>query len=213
MIEENKATKQKEQKRSGLPIMEMFYTIQGEGSYSGQAAYFIRLSGCDVGCHWCDVKESWDISADQYQSIESIVNQVLDTKAEIVVITGGEPFTHDLTELTAGLQVNGLRTHVETAGVFPITGSWDWICLSPKKFKPVLEEYHQKANELKVIIFNQSDFDWATEQARKTNDKARLFIQPEWSKEPEMRMTLVNFVKENPLWTISVQIHKYLAIP
>lgn len=200
-------------KKVGLPIMEMFYTLQGEGSYSGQAAYFIRLSGCDVGCHWCDVKESWNIDSDQYRSIDSIVDQVMETNAPIVVITGGEPFTHDLTELTLALKAKGLRLHVETAGVYPITGVWDWICLSPKKFKPVLDEYHQKAHELKSIVYNQSDFDWAEQQADKVNDACRLFIQPEWSKESEMSMKLVDFIKDNPKWTLSMQVHKYLAIP
>ena len=127
--------------------------------------------------------------------------------------TGGEPFTHDLTELTSALKSKGLRLHVETAGVYPITGEWDWICLSPKKFKPVLEEYYGQANELKSIIYNQSDFDWAEQQGSKVNSNCRLFIQPEWSREPEMSISLVNFVKDNPKWTLSMQIHKYLAIP
>ena len=196
-----------------LPVMEHFYTIQGEGAYSGQAAYFVRLSGCDVGCHWCDVKESWDIDNDQFIPIETIVSYVLEAEAKIVVVTGGEPFTHDLSELTDQLRIHKVRLHIETAGVYPITGDWDWICLSPKKFKPVLEEYYHNASELKVIIFNHSDFDWAQEQASKVNDQARLFVQPEWSKEPEISMALVNFVKNNPIWTLSLQVHKYLAIP
>ena len=196
-----------------LPVMEQFYTLQGEGSYSGQAAYFIRLSGCDVGCHWCDVKESWAIADDQFVSIDTLVKNVLESESKIVVITGGEPFTHDLIELTLKLKSAGLRLHVETAGVYPITGIWDWICLSPKKFKPVLQEYYEKAHELKVIAFNQSDLDWANEQAKKTNENARLFIQPEWSKEPEISMNLVNFVKNNQKWRLSLQTHKYLSIP
>lgn len=196
-----------------LPVMEQFYTLQGEGLYSGQAAYFIRLSGCDVGCHWCDVKESWQIEDKQFISILSILERVAASNARIVVVTGGEPFTHDLSQLCLELSKSNVRLHVETAGVYPITGHWDWICLSPKKFKPVLEEYYQQANELKVVIYNQSDFEWAENQAKKTNLNARLFIQAEWSKEPEISMSLVTFVKNNPLWTLSVQIHKYLAIP
>lgn len=196
-----------------LPVMEQFYTLQGEGRYSGQAAYFIRLSGCDVGCHWCDVKESWDIEDNQFVSIDSIIEEVLESETKIVVITGGEPFTHDLSELTLKLQALKIRTHVETAGVYPITGNWDWICLSPKKFKAVLDEYYEQANELKVIIFNQNDFIWAQEQAQKTNSKARLYLQPEWSKEPELNPGLIEFIKSNQKWTLSLQIHKYLAIP
>ena len=196
-----------------LPVMEQFYTLQGEGLYSGQAAYFIRLSGCDVGCHWCDVKESWQIEDKQFISISSILERVVASNARIVVVTGGEPFTHDLSQLCLELSKSNVRLHIETAGVYPITGHWDWICLSPKKFKPVLEEYYQQANELKVVIYNQSDFEWAENQAKKTNLNARLFIQAEWSKEPEISMSLVTYVKNNPLWTLSVQIHKYLAIP
>jgi organic radical activating enzyme len=196
-----------------LPVMEQFYTLQGEGTFSGQAAYFVRLSGCDVGCHWCDVKESWEIEDDQYVSIESIVDQILESGAKIAVITGGEPFTHNLESLTQALKQKNIRTHVETAGVFPITGVWDWICLSPKKFKPVLEEYYQKANELKVIVFNHSDFDWAQTQAKKCQPETKLYLQPEWSREPEISMSLVNFIKNNPEWILSLQIHKYLEIP
>lgn len=200
-------------KEGHLPVMEMFYTIQGEGFYSGHAAYFIRLAGCDVGCHWCDVKESWDIDSDQYQKIEDLIAKVEESEAKIVVITGGEPFVHDLTELTQKLQEKNIRTHVETAGVYPITGSWDWICLSPKKFKPVLPEYHKKADELKVVIFNASDFSWAIDNAKLVNDSCKLYAQPEWSKEPELRLSIVQFVKDQTNWILSLQTHKYLAIP
>ena len=195
-----------------LPVMERFYTLQGEGYYSGQAAYFIRLSGCDVGCHWCDVKESWEIAQDQYMEISDLVSDAKESGTEIVVVTGGEPFTHNLVELTKQLKEAGLRTHVETAGVFPITGTWDWVCLSPKKFKPVLEEYFVEADELKVIIFNQSDFKWAKENQEKLNDKCRLYLQPEWSKEPELNSQLIHFIKENTEWIYSMQTHKYLSI-
>ena len=200
-------------KKSMLPVMEQFYTLQGEGYYSGKAAYFVRLAGCDVGCHWCDVKESWEISKDQYIDVDTIVKDAVESGTEIVVVTGGEPFTHDLTELTSKLKEAGLRTHVETAGVFPITGQWDWICLSPKKFKPVLDEYYNSADELKVIVFNQSDFQWAQDQKNKViNAECKYYLQPEWSKEPELNTSIVLFIKENIEWTYSMQTHKYLSI-
>lgn len=199
-------------KETMLPVMERFYTLQGEGYYSGRAAYFIRLSGCDVGCHWCDVKESWEIAQDQYMEISRLVSDAKESGTEIVVVTGGEPFTHNLIELTKQLKEAGLRTHVETAGVFPITGDWDWICLSPKKFKPVLEEYYKKADELKVVIFNQSDFMWAEDNQKKLNKNCRLYLQPEWSKEPELKSQLIHFIKENTSWIYSMQTHKYLSI-
>lgn len=198
---------------SKLPVMERFYTLQGEGRYAGQAAYFIRLSGCDVGCHWCDVKESWDISEDQYVETDDLVTEVRDAQAKIVVITGGEPFTHDLSVLTFKLQCLGIKTHVETAGVFPITGKWNWICLSPKKFKPALPQYFALADELKVIVYNHSDLEWAEQQRSKLNSTALTYLQAEWSKAPELSPVLVNYIKNNPEWILSIQTHKYLAIP
>lgn len=196
-----------------LPVMEYFYTIQGEGAYTGAPAYFVRLGGCDVGCHWCDVKESWDRSAHPELAIEQIVENAKASQAPIVVITGGEPLMYDLTDLTRQLQSAGLRTHVETSGAHPLTGSWDWICFSPKKFKKPLPDFYTKSHELKVIIYNRSDFQWAQEHGGEMNEGANLYVQPEWSKESEMLPSIIQFVKENPKWRISLQVHKYMSIP
>lgn len=193
--------------------MEYFYTIQGEGAYSGAPAYFIRLGGCDVGCHWCDVKESWDRSAHPELAIDQIVENAKASQAPIVVITGGEPLMYDLTDLTKALQVAGLRTHVETSGAYPLTGHWDWICFSPKKFKKPLPEFYTKSHELKVIIYNRSDFKWAQEHAEQMHEGSNWYVQPEWSKESEMLPSIIQFVKENPKWRISLQVHKYMSIP
>lgn len=196
-----------------LPVMESFFTIQGEGSHSGRAAYFIRLGGCDVGCVWCDVKESWEASDHPKSTVSSLVNEAKASGAEIVVITGGEPFMYDLTLLCKALKEEGLKTHVETAGVYKLTGEWDWICFSPKKFKQPLLDYYNKSDELKVIVFNQSDLAFANEHAEKCNPLTTLFLQPEWSKKEKMMPILVDFVKKNPKWRISLQTHKYLNIP
>jgi 7-carboxy-7-deazaguanine synthase len=196
-----------------LPIMEHFYTIQGEGYYQGNAAYFIRLGGCDVGCVWCDVKDSWDATKHPLMSVEFLSEEVKKTAAKIVVITGGEPLMHNLTELTNALQAAGLKTNIETSGSHPISGSWDWICLSPKKFKAPLPETLQYANELKIIIFNKSDFAWAEEYAAQVAPTCKLYLQPEWSKEKEMIPLMVDFIKENPKWEMSLQLHKYINVP
>lgn len=196
-----------------LPLMEDFYTIQGEGSYQGQAAYFIRLGGCDVGCVWCDVKESWDASAHPLVPVAGITQRVKASGSRIAVITGGEPLMYDLTELTRSLHEAGIRTHLETSGVYPLTGAWDWICFSPKKFKAPDPATPGKATELKVIVYNQSDFAWAEDFARVVNKNCALFLQPEWSKEKEMIPRIIDYVKENPRWKISLQIHKYMNIP
>lgn len=196
-----------------LPVMEYFYTIQGEGAYSGAPAYFIRLGGCDVGCHWCDVKESWDRSAHPEIPVDEIVENAKASQAPIVVITGGEPLMYDLADLTKALQAAGLRTHVETSGAHPLTGHWDWICFSPKKFKKPLPEFYTKSHELKVIIYNRSDFKWAQEHADKMHEGSNGYVQPEWSKESEMLPSIIQFVKENPKWRISLQVHKYMSIP
>lgn len=196
-----------------LPVMESFYTIQGEGFYSGTPAYFIRLGGCDVGCVWCDVKESWDASKFDWLSVEHITNEAKKSGARVIVITGGEPLMYDLSELTTSLKLAGLQTNVETSGAYPLTGKWDWICFSPKKFKAPLEEFYQSSHELKVIAYNKSDFKWAGDHAGKMNKEAQLFLQPEWSKEKEMTPLIVDFVKQNPRWKISLQTHKYMDIP
>lgn len=196
-----------------LPLMEDFYTIQGEGAYQGQAAYFVRLGGCDVGCVWCDVKESWDASTHPLVPTEDIAGRVLASGSPVAVITGGEPLTYDMTALTAALHANNIRTHLETSGVYPLTGSWDWICFSPKKFKTPDPSIYQHADELKVIVYNASDFEWAEIHAAKVTKKCALFLQPEWSKEKEMLPAIIEYVKAYPQWKISLQIHKYMNIP
>ena len=196
-----------------LPLMEDFYTIQGEGFYQGHAAYFIRLGGCDVGCVWCDVKESWDASAHPLVSIEDMVRRAKQSGSEIVVITGGEPAMYNLNELTQALHHAGLKTNIETSGAHPLTGNWDWVCFSPKKFKAPVESIFKQANELKIIIFNNSDFEWAEEFAKKISPECELFLQPEWSKEKEMVPKIIEYVKTNPKWKVSLQIHKYMNIP
>ncbi len=198
---------------STLPVMEDFYTIQGEGFYQGHAAYFIRLGGCEVKCVWCDVKDSWDVNAHPRLQIEEIVNKAAASKSKIAVVTGGEPTMHNLTELTSALKQSGLRTHIETSGAYPITGMWDWICFSPKKFRTPHESVPQQANELKVVIFHKTDFDWAESFASKVNADCHLYLQPEWSRESEVMPMLVDYVKANPKWKISIQIHKYMNIP
>jgi len=196
-----------------LPLMEAFYTIQGEGHFQGQAAYFIRLGGCDVGCIWCDVKESWEAEKHPLTAIEDIIEPVKNVNAKIVVVTGGEPLMYNLDELTTNIQAHEKRTHVETSGAHPLTGNWDWICLSPKKFKAPLEDYFNVANELKIIIYNKSDFLWAEQYAQKMSPDCKLFLQPEWSNEKKMIPLIVEYVKEHPTWSISLQTHKYLNVP
>ena len=196
-----------------LPVMELFYTVQGEGFHSGKPAYFVRLAGCDIGCHWCDVKESWDAAIHKQISIEDIVQHAASSMAEIVVITGGEPLLYNLDELTRALQKAGLKTHLETAGANEISGIWDWVCLSPKKFKKPLAANLLKADELKVIVFNNADFSWAEEHNSLVSDKCIKFLQPEWSKTNEIANKLVDYVKKHPNWRISIQTHKYLDIP
>jgi 7-carboxy-7-deazaguanine synthase len=193
--------------------MESFYTIQGEGFYQGEAAYFIRLGGCDVGCVWCDVKESWDASKHPLVDVGVMANAAKSSGTEMVVITGGEPVMYDLAQLTAELQKSGLRTNIETSGVYPLTGTWNWVCFSPKKFKTPHPSIYARANELKVIIYNNSDFQWAEEHAAKANEDCELFLQPEWSREKEMVPLIIDYVKANPKWKISLQIHKYMNIP
>ncbi len=196
-----------------LPVMESFYTIQGEGFFSGTPAYFIRLGGCDVGCLWCDVKESWDASKFDWYSIDTIVSQVKISGAKLVVVTGGEPLMYDLVLLTQKLKEQGYQTNIETSGAYKLSGEWDWICFSPKKFKAPLEEFYHVANELKVIVYNKDDFNWGGTHANKMNDKRHLFLQPEWSKEKKMTPLIVDFIKKNPRWKISLQTHKYMDIP
>ncbi len=192
--------------------MESFYSIQGEGFHSGKPAYFIRLSGCDVNCHWCDVKESWEISKEQYTSIDDIVNEVIKTSTDLVVITGGEPLMHDLSDLTKALKSEGKNIHIETSGTHPITGDFDWICFSPKKFKKPLEIFFSISDELKIIIYNKSDLQWAEELSHKVNKNTQLIMQPEWSREELISPLILEYIKLNPKWRISVQTHKYLNV-
>lgn len=196
-----------------LPIMEAFYTIQGEGSFTGQAAYFIRVGGCDVGCVWCDVKESWDASKHAPSSVDEIVLKASEYPARVAVVTGGEPLMYDMNPLTRSLRDAGFRTHIETSGAYPLTGNWHWVCLSPKKFKAPVDGVHEKAHELKVVVFNKHDLQWAQEHAEKVGPDCRLFLQPEWDKAEEMMPLIVDFVKENPRWNVSLQTHKFMNIP
>ncbi|HNO54319.1 MAG TPA: 7-carboxy-7-deazaguanine synthase QueE [Chitinophagaceae bacterium] len=196
-----------------LPVMEHFYTIQGEGYHQGSAAYFIRLGGCDVGCVWCDVKDSWDANKHPLYNTNDLVAEVKKTPAKIVVITGGEPLMHNLKELTHQLQANGLKTHIETSGSHPISGSWDWICLSPKKFKAPLPEIMRLAHELKIIVYNKSDFDWAEKYAALVSPQCKLFLQPEWEKAGEMSPLIIEYIKAQPQWELSLQVHKYINVP
>lgn len=203
-----------------LPVMESFYTLQGEGSHMGRAAYFIRLGGCDVGCFWCDVKDSWDADRHPQKTIENIVDEALSFSKKIVsgdkpiiVITGGEPLLHNLDELTISLQSQGFKTHIETSGSSSLSGFWDWICLSPKKFKKPLPEVLKVADELKVVVYNKSDFKWAEENAVLVSPGCRLFLQPEWSRINIVTPLIIEYIKAHPKWQLSLQAHKYIHIP
>jgi len=208
-------TQQKELLNKGelLPLMEDFYTLQGEGANTGKSAYFIRLGGCDVGCHWCDVKESWNAELHPLTKVEEIVFRASQYPAKTVVVTGGEPTSYNLQTLTSLLKKEKIQTFIETSGAYSLTGSWDWICLSPKKTAAPTEQILAQANELKVIIYNRNDFLFAEEYATKVNKNALLFLQPEWSKRATMEPEIINYVKENPKWILSLQSHKYLNIP
>ncbi len=196
-----------------LPLMEAFYTLQGEGHHAGRAAYFIRLGGCDVGCHWCDVKESWDGDAHPKTTASQIVADAVLQPARLAVVTGGEPLMYDLTELTDKLLSEQFETNIETSGVYKVTGSWDWICFSPKKFKTPHQGIYMKANELKVVIYNKSDFEFAETHAALVRPNCILALQPEWSKIDEMLPLIIDYIKQNPRWRMSLQSHKYMQIP
>jgi organic radical activating enzyme len=206
-------TKVKQNIFKPLPVMEHFYTLQGEGYHQGKAAYFIRLGGCDVGCVWCDVKDSWDAEKHPQLTIEDLILNISKTPSEIVVITGGEPLMHNLDELTTALQSAGLKTHIETSGAHPLSGSWDWICLSPKKFKAPLPAILPHANELKIVVFNKSDFDWAEKYAAMVSSSCKLYLQPEWDKAAQITPEIIEYIKNNPKWELSLQIHKYINVP
>ena len=195
-----------------LPLMEEFYTIQGEGYHKGTAAYFVRIGGCDVGCHWCDVKESWLAELHPPTEVEKIANNA-SNYSNTIVVTGGEPLMWNMNPLTDLLKAKGLQTHIETSGAYKLSGEWDWICLSPKKLKLPTEDIFKKANELKMIVYNKSDFKFAEEQAAKVNDDCILYLQPEWSKRDKIVPEIVDYVMANPKWKVSLQTHKYLNIP
>lgn len=195
------------------PVMEHFYTLQGEGVHTGKASYFIRLGGCDVGCVWCDVKDSWDASIHPLMTCDEIVNAAKQHESRIAVVTGGEPAMYDLTALCTALHAEGFKVHIETSGAYPLVGDIDWVTLSPKKFKPPVDEALAKANELKVVVFNKSDFDWAEQYAARVPSGCRLFLQPEWSKKEIISSLIIGYIKKNPKWQLSLQSHKYINIP
>ena len=195
------------------PVMEHFYTLQGEGFYAGQAAYFIRLGGCDVQCVWCDVKDSWDVTKHPSLTVKEIVEEAQKLPGRIAVITGGEPSMHDMVDLCKALHEVGFRVHIETSGTHPLKGNFDWITLSPKKFSFSLAENLPLANELKVIVYNQSDFAWAEKYAARVNTQCKLYLQPEWDKKVEMTPQIISFIQQNPRWQLSLQTHKYINIP
>lgn len=196
-----------------LPIMEAFYTLQGEGAHQGKAAYFIRLGGCDVGCHWCDVKESWDAKAHPQKTVVEIVEEATQYPSRLVVITGGEPLIYDLTVLTQELKQQDFSINIETSGTHLLSGQLDWVCFSPKKFKAPLPEIYERAHELKIIIYNRSDFRWAEQFAEKMNAQCQLYLQPEWSVAEKRLPQIIEYIKQNPKWRISLQTHKFMQIP
>ena len=200
-------------KIKALPVMEHFYTIQGEGFHQGRAAYFIRLGGCDVGCVWCDVKESWDLQKHPVQEVSTLYQDIKKTPAGMVVITGGEPLMHNLDDWTKFLQEQGLETNLETSGSWPLSGSWDWVCLSPKKFKEPLPELLPRADELKIIVYNKSDFGWAEKYGALVSPHCKLYLQPEWSRAQQVTPMIVEYIKNHPQWQLSLQIHKYIQVP
>ncbi len=195
-----------------LPLMEAFYTLQGEGYHKGSAAFFIRIGGCDVGCHWCDVKESWDANLHPPTPIEHIVTQAKQY-SDTVVVTGGEPLMWNMDPLCKALHGQGMQVHIETSGAYALTGTWDWFCLSPKKNKRPLQAAYDYADELKVIIYNKDDFKFAEEQAAQVAPSCKLFLQPEWSRREKVMPLIVDYVLTNPKWKASLQTHKYLNIP
>ena len=196
-----------------IPVMESFMTLQGEGFHTGKAAYFIRTAGCDVGCHWCDVKESWEASDHRMWDTKSLLQELDGRTCEIVVITGGEPTMYNLEPLTSALYLEGRKVHLETSGAHPLSGSWDWICFSPKKFRKPLPTYYEVSHELKVVIYNKSDFEFAELHADRMHEDTELFLQPEWSVRHKVLPLIVDYVKDNPKWRVSLQTHKYLNIP
>lgn len=193
--------------------MELFYSLQGEGYHQGKAAFFIRLAGCDVGCVWCDVKDSWDASKHPVLTVEEIIAAAAAHPSRIAIVTGGEPLLHQLDPLTTALRAAGFQTHIETSGSSPMSGSWDWVCLSPKKFKAPLPESVKAADELKVVVFNKSDFDWANSFVNDLAADCKKYLQPEWEKSDAMTPLVIEYIKQNPSWELSAQLHKYIQVP
>jgi len=196
-----------------LPLVEQFYSVQGEGFHTGKPAYFIRIGGCDIGCHWCDSKVTWNPEVHPLVEVDDIVDKVLQTPAQSIVVTGGEPSLYNLNPLCEALKKHQIKTFLETAGTNQLSGQWDWICLSPKKQTPPLSVYYDKADELKVIIYEEDDLHWAEEASEKVNEKCRLYLQPEWSQYKKMIPLIVEYVKAHPIWNISLQAHKFMRIP
>ncbi len=209
----SKAEKQDLMNGLRLPIMEEFYSIQGEGFNTGKPAYFIRVGGCDVGCHWCDVKESWNPNLHPLTDVNQIINNVKQYPAQSIVITGGEPLLYNLNYLTNRLVESNVEVFLETSGAHPLSGSWHWICLSPKKNLPPLPEVYDRADELKVIVFNKHDIEWAESHAKKVGENCKLYLQPEWSNKDKVTPMIIDYVMNNPKWNISLQTHKYMQIP
>ena len=195
------------------PVMEAFATVQGEGAHTGTPSWFIRLGGCDVGCVWCDVKESWDADAHPRQSVEELVASAVESGRKTVVVTGGEPAMHDLAPLTEALRAAGLQAHIETSGAHPLTGTWDWVTLSPKKFKACREDVYPLADELKAVVYHRSDMDWAAEHAEHVREDCALFLQPEWDRRDDATFWILSWIAARPGWRISLQTHKYIGIP
>ncbi|MGB0850598.1 MAG: 7-carboxy-7-deazaguanine synthase QueE [Bacteroidia bacterium] len=197
---------------TNFPVMEYFYSVQGEGVFAGQAAFFIRLGGCDVGCVWCDVKDSWDAEKHPLKSIDFLLEEALSHPGRILILTGGEPAMYDLTEITKEFQKNGFRVHIETSGAYPLVGTFDWVTFSPKKFKAPIEEAASMADELKIIVFNKSDLKWGETHQNMVPESCKLYLQPEWDKREEMEKVIFDYVLKNPTWQISLQTHKYLGV-
>lgn len=195
------------------PVMERFLTVQGEGAYTGASAWFIRLGGCDVGCAWCDVKESWDADVHPKLDAGTLVDEAKASNAPLCVVTGGEPAMHDLKALTEGLHAAGLRTHIETSGTHPLTGDWDWVTFSPKRFKAPLPEFYAEADELKVIVVNRQDLNWGEEHAARLSAKCARYLQPEWDRREKVLPYIMDHLKAHPQWRVSMQTHKYLGLP
>lgn len=196
-----------------LPVVERFFSIQGEGQHVGTPVYFIRLGGCDVGCPWCDTKESWDASLHPSLAVEDLVKEVAEDPVNTVILTGGEPTAHPLGPLSSALKEAGISVHLETSGAHPLSGTFDWVCLSPKRFSPPYDAYYALADELKVVVHDRRDLEWAEEEAQKVRNDCKLFLQPQWGRVERSSRSILDHIRKDPKWRISVQAHKYLDLP